>query len=102
MQRSHCQSLSPALQADALPSEPPGMASFWVGSENGQLGCSALEARSSVPETQRRQHLWYPAVHFSKYLLNVSAVLGIAGDSGEVKRQVLALEEFTALLGSPT
>ena len=70
----------------------PLPASFWVGSENRQLGCSALEARSLVPETQRRQHLWYPAVHFSKYLSSVSAVLGIPGGSGEVMRQVLALE----------
>ena len=51
----------------------PLPASFWVGSENRQLGRSALEARSLVPETQRRQHLWYLAVHFSKYLLSVSA-----------------------------
>ena len=60
------------------------------------------EARSLVPETQRRQHLWYAADHFSEYLSSVSAVLGNAGASEEVMRQVLALEEFTVLLGSPT
>ena len=61
-----------------------------------------LEARSWVPETQRKQHCWYVSVHFSKHLWSVSAVLGTAGGSGEAERQVLAMGEFTVLPGRPT